>query len=75
MDVNDDEIQKFQMDMARADAQLARGKSRLVFLVGVVAGLIICFLTRSDNLPALTWVTIPAFFGVVALGLRALLKQ
>jgi hypothetical protein len=73
--VNDDEIQKFQMNMARADAQLARGKTRLVFLVGAVVGLVLCFLTRSDNLPVLTWITIPAFFGFAALGVRALLKQ
>jgi hypothetical protein len=68
-------IIEFQNNLVKADSQLRRKQARLTFLVGAVAGIFICFTSKSQGLPVFTWITIPVGMGLIALILRAALKN
>jgi hypothetical protein len=73
--MDEKQIAEFQRGLLKADEQMRRGKTRLTFIVGVLAGIILCISTRSDGLPIITWFSIPIFMGFVALIFRAILRR
>lgn len=72
--MDNEEILNFQKKMLDQDKQLRRGKIRLAFIVGFIAGLVLKIISGGE-LPVITWITLPVGMGFLAVLFIFILKK